>query len=554
MSDAKYNNRSFYNYDSNKQIAIKKVDSIYIHEFRSLKERELLLGDKITVIFGKNGTMKSSIMGLIVHPFSPPNPDAKDPFGQDLKTTLKQVFKFSLEYDNEVYSYDIRLHDENDNAICENVQIKKVGVRHRVVASGHSKGDGNFSLNTSYLNAKRLFPITQTNSEQNESIVYTDEEKSFIQDFYEKVLQSQNFKNFKPINDKDVKTTLGPDGTYYDFNSISSGEDNLGHIVNTLIGFMRYSNLNSSVSNGILAIDEFESALHPVVQANLFDFLFRWSEKNRIQICLTTHSLYLISHALQKQKKLGNMSDIKVNMISTAFVSDNNFAIRNNIDYATAYKELTLKNFNDLEDIYKVDIICEDELAATFIKRILKTQDITKHLNFITDLGADNGSKGNSYQTLASICKNGATLLSNAIVVFDADVPESVTKKIKNFHRFIKLPDKNNLPLEKAIVYYILELDDSADFFTRNDKEKLSYKQNFSEFGISLELDPEKHRQANVNSYKKWAENDDKFLTYITRYVHDNKSYFSTFRDEFIEHLNSLFRKQLLPEFKQTQK
>ena len=46
-----------YKYQSNKDIKIKTVDSIYIKNFRSLKDRKIELGKHITLITGKNGTI-----------------------------------------------------------------------------------------------------------------------------------------------------------------------------------------------------------------------------------------------------------------------------------------------------------------------------------------------------------------------------------------------------------------------------------------------------------------------------------------------------------------
>lgn len=56
-------------YSNNKDVKFKYITGIYIQNFRSLKNRTLKLGKYMTVITGKNGTMKSSLMGLIAHPF-----------------------------------------------------------------------------------------------------------------------------------------------------------------------------------------------------------------------------------------------------------------------------------------------------------------------------------------------------------------------------------------------------------------------------------------------------------------------------------------------------
>lgn len=52
------------------------ITRISINHFRSLRETELKLGKHLTMITEKNGTMKTALLGLIVHPFTSPK-DAK---------------------------------------------------------------------------------------------------------------------------------------------------------------------------------------------------------------------------------------------------------------------------------------------------------------------------------------------------------------------------------------------------------------------------------------------------------------------------------------------
>ncbi|MGH2183095.1 hypothetical protein ACQ10C_16060, partial [Enterococcus faecalis] len=80
------------------------------------------------------------------------------------------------------------------------------------------------------------------------------------------------------------------ENSYYDVNSISSGEDNLSTFADVLVSFMRIFSANKKNKynglTGILAIDEFEASLHPIAQKNLFNFLFDWSRKYKVKIIL----------------------------------------------------------------------------------------------------------------------------------------------------------------------------------------------------------------------------------------------------------------------------
>ena len=120
----------------NKEIPIKSILGIRIERFRSLQDQSLVMGERITVLSGRNGTMKTSLMGLLAHPFSS---EAKDAFGSDLKTTLQEVFKLSPEFDKKDYRYHMVLLTGTDQKLCEPVSIYRVQEntnRHRVVVSG----------------------------------------------------------------------------------------------------------------------------------------------------------------------------------------------------------------------------------------------------------------------------------------------------------------------------------------------------------------------------------------------------------------------------------
>ncbi|MFL1997386.1 AAA family ATPase [Lysinibacillus irui] len=535
-----------YGYKNNKDVEIKKLNGIYINKFRSLNDKSIPIGENITVLSGKNGTMKSTIMGLIAHPFTSPN-NAVDHYGNELKTSMKDIFKLSKTFDKDDYEYSLIFESIKGETISEHTRLyySSSDDRHRITVSGNAKGQGNLSLNTAYLNLKRLFPIVHTKAEKNISINFSVEERTFIKKAYENIMQRSAFSNIEAIEEKGIKTTLGPISSYYDFESISSGEDNLGHILTKLIAFEKFG-FDDGRLNGVLCIDEFEAGLHPVVQIKLFDFLLSWSKRNNVQIILTTHSLYLLSHILELREKLHNKNSIVLNMISTAFTSNNNYNIIRNPEYNIAYKELTFKNFEEVSEIHKVNIICEDDVAKMIIERIIKTQAIKNQINFITNLSGDRSNSGNSYSVLAGICINGTKLLDNSIVIFDADVEDKQLEKIVHFKNFLRIPDPDSFPIEKRIVKYIMELDGDSEFFKKFDKEKEAFLSEFTDFNLGL--DSNQLSLISTKSFKKWADNDySNFKKYLTYFVNDNREYFEEFRNDIIGLLNKQFISKALP-------
>jgi hypothetical protein len=441
-----------------------------------------------TVFSGRNGTMKTSIMGLIAHPF---DSDAEDAFGKTLKTTLKDVFNLSSQYDAEQYEYDLII-ETGDDILREPVFIYYVAdktQRHRVVVSGAEKGDGNFLYNTSFLNLKRLFPLVDTTAQPDLTQALSADEFRDLKRFFETVLPSSTYGTFAPIHQKNVKTTFAPHGVdaTYDWNSISSGEDNLGSIFNRLLGFQRALKKGQTSGNGILCIDEFDSSLHPVAQIRLFEFLYKWSQKYKVQIILSTHSLHLIQHIYLKHQANLDADRININFISKSQSILGNHPILKNPPYELAYKELTLEAPADVAEARKVKVFCEDDFAVHFAKRLIGSQTVLRLVEFHSSLDPASGKPGTSYTALKSLCVQFPLLMSGSLVLFDGDVGEDITSKIKNKNMFLTLPDPDGFALERRIVHYIISLENGHHFFVKF-KERDAFLDSFAVEGISLSL------------------------------------------------------------------
>ena len=177
MDKKEYQTTDELGYQETKNVRIKQIDAIELINFRGIKDQTIELGQYITILAGKNGTMKSTMLGLIAHPFTSPN-GAKDILGNPLKTTLSDVFKLSPEKDNSKYSYNYYLTTSKDEKLKETIRVWYYEKENRFrvfVGETNKKGKGNFFLNTCYLNFKRLFPIIDTkakveNTKQNNKI------------------------------------------------------------------------------------------------------------------------------------------------------------------------------------------------------------------------------------------------------------------------------------------------------------------------------------------------------------------------------------------------
>jgi len=548
MGEEKYLDAVEYGYEKYKDIAIKKIDGIRLSNFRTFNEKNMDLGDVITVVSGKNGTMKSTLLGLIAHPFSSPN-NAQDAFGNPLKTKHGDVFYLSPEKDSEQYIYYLRITTVDDITFEEPIRVYKRKnpngtYRHRLtVGRDNKEGRGNFMLNTSFVNLKRLIPMIDTNAQIRDEEMEKSLEK-YVSEGYMKILQKDAFSKPVQVSDKAIKQTFGPgEEAQYDYKSISSGEDNIGHILNKMYAFLQYKTNIPSALQGIFCIDEMEASLHPVAQINLFNFIYDWAKKNHIQVVINTHSLYLIQYVIELQYKLKNKEDIVLNMISTAFVSDKNYNIIKNPDYNEAYKELTFRDIDTIHEIYKVFIICEDDVAEYFLKRVIAKNRVLSRLEFLH--GLNEGEIGNGCNGLKSLIKNGQKLLNNCIVFFDPDVDVSDLKKYSS--KFLVLPSRYGMAFEKEVVKYIYDLKGDDEFFKRFNKERDAFINDFSDKEILCLSDIERIKKDNVKKYKNWANmNINNFKKYVTYYVKHNDCV-DSFRLELEKTLNDIFTQKGLP-------
>ena len=534
-----------YGYESNKEVKFRKYNGIYIKNFRSLKNCYIKLGSNLTVLSGKNGTMKSALLGLIAHPFNSPN-DAKDLVGTPLKTTISNVFKMSKIFDNQKYEYYLDLVDIDGNPIHEyvsmyyvkNILTKEPERLRVVVGRKRGKGDGNFNLNTAYINFKRLFPIIDTDSVEKTENNMLQEDKDFIKNAYLKIFQKTDYDNATLVSDDMNKETFAPSNSNYNFEAISSGEDNLGHILLKMLAFKNYCQGRDSLQ-GVFCIDEVEASLHPIAQDNLIDFLLDFSKKYNIQIVVTTHSLSLINHVIEKQNLMNNGKDkICLNMISTRFTDNGAYNIITNPDYNQAYTELTLKGKSSSAR-EKIFVILEDDVEKQLFNLVIRKREAKKYMKRISNL--TNFSKGNSFTFLSKLAKNAEELLKNAIIIFDADVKEN----LDNYRTSVyKMPSLYGLCLEAEIIKYIVELPGDANLFRECNKEKQSFINDFAQkdstnFEISF-------LERNSKRCKNWKDSDKNFLKYVRIYVKENRNIFDPFEKSIYKDINEKFHTKII--------
>ncbi|MGG6361240.1 AAA family ATPase [Peribacillus frigoritolerans] len=518
---------------TNKEINVKKIKGINVKKFRNMSDSTINLANRITLLAGHNGTMKSTLVGLFVQPF---NSKAEDIFGSVLKTQFSEIFKLSSQYDKEKYEYDVILEDKDGLNIKIPVYTKPRSSKDpniRIVTGGASKSDGNLIYNTNYLNLNRLYSI-HTSKAVPHPVELSTIEKEFVSDFYNAVLIKRSYNDMETVLDEKLKKTFGPANGTYNYESISSGEDNLGRIANSLLSFMRIadSNIIKSSFNGLLCIDEIEASLHPVAQINLYDFLYKWSNKYKVQILVNTHSLPLIGHSIEMAN---NGKEVNTYYLSTLYTEDIN--VIPNPPYETIYKELTFDfQLPEKIKIPKIDVICEDKLAIKFLRYMISKQALLNRLNFIEP----DEKEGFPYNFLIKLCNSASTFVSNTIIIFDADVSNNAIKKIRKSDNIMRLPDlEAQLPIEKLLVKYLFEKSKNDVIYTKTLKmPKDAFLSTLLSNNIKIK-DISDIGQIDTKHFKKWFNTNDHIVSKVFNTFSKNVNG----REEFVKELTNIINK-----------
>ncbi|PID03649.1 hypothetical protein CSV67_03120 [Sporosarcina sp. P2] len=527
---------------ANKDIIVKKVYGIKVKKFRNMFDANIELSDRITLISGHNGTMKSTLIGLFVQNF---NSDEKDLFGGELKTQFREIFKLSSVFDKEKYEYDLIIQEESGLDVKIPVYTKPRSSndpKPRIVTGGNTKNDGNLIYNTNYLNLNRLYSIHTTNSKPLE-IDLTEKEEDFVARFYNIVLQKETYMKMESVSDKQIKKTFAPAGGKYNYESISSGEDNLGRIANSLITFMRISKTKNvqGCFNGILCIDEIETSLHPVAQKNLFNFLYKWSNQYKVQVIVTSHSLPLIRHAIESEQ-LGK--EINTYYLSTLYTD--HIEVIKSPAYENIYQELTFE-FTDHTKIVipKIDILCEDDLAKKFMRYMISKQDIIKRINFVSF----DDTEGFPFSFLVKLCNTASSFVKNTLIIFDADVKAEDLKIIKKQENILKLPNhQESLPIEKLFVKYIYNRDKNDEMYSKIlCIPRAAFIQTLNNANIYI-TDENSFKTIESRHFKKWFKENEWIVKKLFNNFSKNVEGREEFVNDLVQKLNFINKRNGYPE------
>lgn len=442
-----------------------RLKSLNIVKFRALKNVDIEFGEVLTVICGKNGTSKSSILGIAAQIFSFEKDYVKNEIlnfrqvtGIPFKSQYREHFRISEKFDTAgSMEVNVELFDGYTNQDSTGqLELSKRGdlprpvVRKNSTVKDKSNTSRNFTHPVIFLSLKRLYPITDRDYTISSFKYFNDNKSKFINLTNELL----NRTSSSATGTSGTISSAVSHGDNYDQDSVSAGEDNAGQIILALLSFRKLKEEYAEYKGGLLLIDEADAGLFPAAQTKLVDIFERECRELNVQVIITTHSPTLIEYAHELSKKYrGNFK--------TVYLSDTYGAVQtmHDMSWSQINADIHTRTIVKAENISlpKVNVYYEDREGYDFFKALLHYQQINKFITPLPDitLGCSN------YIQLAT--KKIPEFATKSIVCLDADVEDKITPNLKSI---VLLP--GSLPPDQLIFEYLFNLSPDNGIWKNN--------------------------------------------------------------------------------------
>lgn len=433
-----------------------KITKIHIKKFRGIEEQEAELGKLLTIIVGRNGTQKSTLLGMLSQTFTlkPSNPMSREKplSGGNYRSSFGEKFRLSDAFDKPGEHQWTLFFDDESHFEIESYLRSDTNALRFWQKGKRGGGDGYKEWPVIFLSLQRLIPLAETDSQKDE-LVFTKEDENFFIENHNKIMSAVNINStgVAHVSGKE-KNSLALNTKEYDWQQNSSGQDNLGKIIAAILSFKRLrDNYKDDYKGGLLVIDEIDATMHPVAQEKLFDFLLRQASNLKLQIILTTHSLSLLKHVCEKISffKDKQKENVKILLMRKR---NNRIVIVNEQNYSLIGDNLNLTA--TVPQKQKIKLYTEDEEAKNFFaalnRRIKLPVDYMK------------GTLGSSTYISIIEQKMEMILSKEVLILLDGDVKNLSKVKTKKAN-ILTLPG-NNSP-EKVLAELLHNLSDEDPFW-----------------------------------------------------------------------------------------
>ena len=467
------------------------IKSVHIDKFRALNNVDFELGSKLTAIVGHNGTMKTTILGILGQTFTisqgHPMYGESTIDGYKYRSQFAEKFKLSEKDIPGTHKWRLNLYPniyQNDYFEAHSIPRDKNDPIPRFWSTaGKGVGNGYPQIPVYYLSLKRVSPIGEEGNFEYLNKLTSEEQKFLTLEYKDIMSEISDDITIETIH-SDKKYTASIHALEYDALAISSGQDNLGKILISVLSFKRLKDkYPNDYKGGILLIDEIESTFHSLAQTRLIKRLYKYASAYKIQFIFTTHSPSIIKATFfdkynTNEAKLVYLKKEGKNVLTKKISS---------IDDVILELSGTVKGTPQSE--IKISVFTEDDVAQSFIKSLLNG-GYKKRLSFNPcSIGAE------SYLELLRVKLNPIT---ESILILDGDKNNSsVARKIKQYKgKYVMFLPGNVCP-EEMFYRFLYSLDETDSFWDMN-LGKYDKKKCFASYPTLID------RNADSQRYKEW--------------------------------------------------
>ncbi len=449
-----------------------QLKKITIEKFRALNNVEVEFGDYITVICGKNGTSKSSILGIAAQIFSFEKDYVtgvnlrpyKQISGKGFKSKYSEHIRISERFDLPgSLSASILLHEGyTDQVATANLELmtrtddETKKILPRPVIRKNSTATGNTSRNFThpviFLSLKRLYPI----ADRDYKAINFDYLKAHESEFIALTNELLNRSSTKATGTHGTITSAVSHGDNYDHESVSAGEDNAGQIIMALLSFKKLQAEYADYKGGLLLIDEADAGLFPTAQINLLKIFERECRKLNLQVVMTSHSPVMIEHAYEQSQHRHSKK------FKTVYLSNTYGDVKVIQDWSWAKISADIHTrtvkAGPTTILPNINVYFEDEEAEDFFSALINRQPFKRWLTPMT------GIKMGCTNYVYLLARKVPEFSVNSVICLDEDAKAHL--KGNDFKTVVILP--GHLPPDQLIFEYLYNLPRDDNFWQNN--------------------------------------------------------------------------------------
>lgn len=513
---------------------MKIIEQIDIKKFRGFEDVSIKFNKPVNAIIGKNGSMKTTLLGMLAHPFTLRTGvmSSEEPLigGREFNSPMSDKFKFSDKFDIPgEHQWSLQVNTKiypKHTYTCVSERRTDNGKLRFWSTEGREKNMNYIQCPVIYLSMKRLLPVGEEKRLQVNSSQLSDEEKKFYASIHNKILIStekiEDVQEVSSLNTNN-KHTLGLTTDISDAWTISAGQDNVGRIVLAVLSMIRLkTKYPQEYKGGIICIDELESTLYPAAQEKLVEFMYDSAQKYNLQYFFTTHSMSVINFL--KTGKYNNRNSIiylqkvggKIRVTENPTLRD----IENNLNVAAGKKTISSK----------IKVYCEDSIGIMYCKSFLPKQ-IKEKIEFVTGMDLP-------WTVYKTMYQHKVPEFLNNIIVLDGDVKNQDLgwKKYPHNKNITFLP---TLDAPERMIYNMIYNIDETDEFWDNSLSGYSKAVCFRNYPNRID---------NIDDIKMWFKEQKEYAgraysKFLNEWKNRNPELVEKFIEEFIKTYNYVANK-----------